>query len=96
MSGGFFDYKQWEISSIAAKLEQLIIDNDSDELTEYGSPRGHHYSPATVDEMKKGMLLLTQAEIYAHRIDRLVSGDDDETSFHSRLSEDLATINNAK
>ena len=32
MSGGHFQYKQWEIGNIGDEVEQLIIDNDSEEL----------------------------------------------------------------
>jgi hypothetical protein len=31
MSGGHFDYKQWEIQNIADEVEQLILTNDSEE-----------------------------------------------------------------
>jgi hypothetical protein len=32
------------------------------------------------------------AQIYAQRIDWLVSGDDNEDSFHKRLAKDLAEV----
>lgn len=32
---------------------------------------------------------MKQAEVYAQRIDWLLSGDDGEESFHERLKEDL-------
>ena len=32
MSGGHFDYAQYKIGQIADMVEQLIIDNDSQEL----------------------------------------------------------------
>ena len=31
MSGGHFDYKQYEIENIADEIEQIILNNDSEE-----------------------------------------------------------------
>ena len=39
--------------------------------------------------MRKGLILLRKAEVYAQRIDLLLSGDDSEERFHERLKEDL-------
>lgn len=92
MSGGHFEYKQWEIGNIADEVEQLIIDNDSEELDEYGDPKGSHFSNETIEEFKKGLAILRQAHVYAQRIDWLVSGDDGEDSFHRRLKHDLEKL----
>jgi TFIIF-interacting CTD phosphatase-like protein len=40
-------------------------------------------------KFKKGLDILRKAQIYAQRIDWLVSGDDGEDYFHSRLKNDL-------
>jgi hypothetical protein len=93
MSGGHFNYDQYKIEYIADEVEQLIINNDSEELDEYGSFLGSHFTPETIDEFKKGLLLLRQARIYVQRIDWLVSGDDGEDSFHRRLKHDLELAN---
>lgn len=90
MSGGAFDYKQYQIGYIADEIEQLIETNDSDERNEWGDTVGAHYLPETVTEFKKALRALKIAQIYAHRIDWLVSGDDSEDSFHARLAKDLA------
>lgn len=92
MSGGHFQYKQWEIGNIADEVEQLIIDNDSEEKDEWGYTKGSHFTPETIEEFKKGLLILRQAHVYAQRIDWLVSGDDGEDSFHKRLKQDLDKI----
>jgi hypothetical protein len=92
MSGGHFDYKQWEIGNIADEVEQLILDNDSEQLNEWGDRKGYHYSPETIEEFKKGLVLLRQAYVYAQRIDWLVSADDGEDSFHRRLKNDLEKL----
>ena len=89
MSGGHFQYTQWKIHDIADEVEQLILTNDSEEKNEWGDRKGYHYTPETIEEFKKGLVLLRQAYVYAQRIDWLVSGDDSEDSFHARLQEDL-------
>jgi len=70
----------------------LILDNDSEELDRYGDRKGCHFSPETIEEFKRGLLILRQAHVYAQRIDWLVSGDDGEDSFHRRLQNDLSKI----
>jgi len=92
MSGGHFQYKQWEIGNIADEVEQLILDNDSEKLDEWGDRKGHHYTPETIKEFERGLNLLRQAYVYAQRIDWLVSGDDGEDSFHNRLKFELEKL----
>jgi hypothetical protein len=92
MSGGHFDYKQYQLGYIADEVEQLIIDNDNNEKDQWGDTVGRHYSPETIEEFKRGLLLLKQAQVYVQRIDWLVSGDDGEDSFHSRLKSDLEKL----
>ena len=57
MSGGHFQYKQWEIGNIADEVEQLILTNDSEEKNEWGDRKGYHYTPETIEEFKKGLVL---------------------------------------
>uniref|UniRef100_A0A6H1ZRF6 Uncharacterized protein n=1 Tax=viral metagenome TaxID=1070528 RepID=A0A6H1ZRF6_9ZZZZ len=85
MSGGHFEYGQWQISEIADEIEKLIRNNDSTEKDKYGG----HYSPEVIIKFKDAVQLLRRAYIYAQRIDWLVSGDDGEESFIERLKEDL-------
>ena len=92
MSGGHFQYKQWEIGNIADEVEQLILTNDSEEKDQWGDRKGYHYTPETIEEFKKGLVLLRQAYVYAQRIDWLVSGDDGEDSFHRRLKFELEKL----
>ena len=89
MSGGHFDYKQHTIGYIADEVEQLIITNDSEEKDRRGDCIGAHYSAETIEEFRKAWVVLKVAQVYAQRIDWLVSGDDGEDSFHSRLRRDL-------
>ena len=92
MSGGHFDYNQYKIDQIACDIEQMIIDNDSTELNEFGYTKGYNFSPETIEKFKEGLDILKLAYVYAQRIDWLVSGDDNEDSFHSRLNEELKKL----
>ena len=90
MSGGHFDYKQYEIGYIADEVEQLILTNTSTSLKD---ERGHIstvYAAETIAEFENALKLLREAQIYVQRIDWLVSGDDGEDDFHSRLNFELA------
>ena len=78
MSGGRFDYLQYEINQIADIIQE-IIDNNV-------------YTVKTVNVLQYAVYYVRKAYVYAQRIDWFVSGDDDEDSFHSRLKEDLDEI----
>lgn len=47
-------------------------------------------SDETINAMKEAYRQMRIAEIYATRVDRMMSGDDSEESFHERIKEDLA------
>lgn len=89
MSGGHFDYIQHRITDIIESVEEIIKNNKTNEY--------YNYKYQTINEFKSGLEFLKIAQIYAQRIDWLVSGDDGEESFHRRLREDLEKIygNNA-
>lgn len=55
-------------------------------------PNRSGYSEKTIKEFKKGIALLKKAEVYAQRIDWLLSGDDGEDNFHERLKHDLEEL----
>lgn len=57
-------------------------------------PNESEFSKETLAEFKKAVHILKQAEIYAQRIDWLLSGDDGEESFHERLKEELEELEN--
>jgi hypothetical protein len=81
MSGGYFDYSQSRIEEIADSVEELISRRGTDDY--------HKWSDETEAELHKGLDLLRRAYIYAQRIDRYISGDDGEATFHERLREDF-------
>ena len=105
MSGGAFDYKQFNITMIADEIEQMIEKNgrpktreelkdegwrDPEWYKKYPEDLNHYkYPDDVIEEFKKGVDILRKAQIYAQRIDWLISGDDGEESFHKRLKEEL-------
>ena len=93
MSGGHFNYKQYELGHMADEIEQLILDNGSEEVDEYGDRKSYDYSPETIEAFNYARIALLQAQIYVQRIDWLVSGDDGEDSFHRRLEADFDALN---
>lgn len=92
MSGGYFDYKQYAIQRIADHIEQLIISNGSQEKDRWGDNVHHNFSQETITAFEEAVYALRKAQIYAHRVDWLISGDDSEQSFHARLKEDIKQI----
>ncbi len=92
MSGGHFDYKQYELQYIADAIKELIRSNDDESLDQFGDKRGRGYFPDTVEWFELAVYHLRRAFIYTHRIDWLVSCDDSEESFHERLVEDLEKL----
>lgn len=92
MSGGHFDYKQYNIGYIADAIEDLILKNKDESKDYWGDTVGRFYSDETIEKFKTAVMQLRLAQIYAHRIDWLVSGDDSEDSFHRRLANELAAL----
>ena len=80
-------------------VNQYIEDRWLDESEKEDVRKHHHtipnrsgYSEKTINEFKKGIALLKKAEVYAQRIDWLLSGDDGEDNFHERLKHDLEEL----
>lgn len=53
----------------------------------------YKYPDNIIEKFKEAVDILKKAEIYAQRIDWLLSGDDGEESFIKRLKEDLEKLN---
>ena len=108
MSGGHWDYIQYRFTDVTKDIEKLIEKNgqpkteedlkeeswhDTNWYEKYPEDRNHYqYPDAVIEEFKKGYWILRKAAIYAQRIDWLLSGDDGEESFLSRLEENLKKI----
>lgn len=107
MSGGHFDYDQYKIGYIADSIERAIEINGrektAEELKDSWMPHNwyeehsedtfyYKYPDEVIAEFKTAVVILRKAQIYAHRVDWLLSGDDGEESFISRLEEDLRKL----
>lgn len=92
MSGGHFNYDQYKIGQIADDIQLLVDTNHSEEMTVYGDRMGRGYPRAIIDCFEHAVKALRVAQIYAQRIDWLVSGDDGTDSFLARLAADLADM----
>jgi hypothetical protein len=108
MSGGHFNYEQYKIGHIANEVEQLIEKSgrektkeelkeeswrDPDWYKKYPEDLNHYkYPDEVIDKFKEGLKLLRMAEVYAQRIDWLVSGDDGNETFLRRLNDDLSKL----
>lgn len=92
MSGGKFDYDQYRIGQIADIIDDYIINNGSDERNEWGDPRFPEIPKDIINEFKTAVNLLRRSQVYAHRIDWLLSGDDGPDCFRRRLVDDLREL----
>ncbi len=84
MSGGYFDYKQYQINQSADELQSYIDRLPENEYQEF--------STETINKFEECVQILRKAHVMLHRIDWLISGDDCEEIFHKRLDQDLQNI----
>ena len=88
MSGGHFNYSQCRIHDIAMEIEDIIAKNNSSDKDAFGNDVGYHFTSETITKFKRAVECLKKAQIMAHRIDWLLSGDDGEETFHERWNEE--------
>ena len=109
MSGGAFNYDQYKIGYMVDQIEETVVKNgvektleelknegwrDPDWYKKYPEDLFHYkYPDEVIEKMKEGIEVLKRAQIYAQRIDWLLSGDDGEESFLRRLEEELNELN---
>lgn len=84
MSGGEFDYTQYQMGNTARQIEEMLGKRD-DEF--YG-----HIRDDTRLKFQEAILMLKKAEIAVQRIDWFVSGDDGEDTFHERWGKDYQEL----
>lgn len=92
MSGGAFDYKQYNIDYLIEEMEGLIVrlNKEPNGTFECNSLKDYVENKKKFKkEIKKNIKFLKLSRIYTHRIDWFISGDDGEDSFYERLKEDL-------
>lgn len=97
MSGGYFEHQQYALGFIADSIEQVIRDWENQRKSEYEDRiKWDFQNPSTILELYNAMNCLRKAEIYAQRVDWLLSDDDGEESFHQRLKEDFRDMKEYK
>ena len=112
MSGGHWDYIQYRFTDVIEDIQKLIEKNGKEKTTEelkdlgyrdpewyekYPEDKFHYkYPDDIIEEFKNAIHHLEMAQIYAQRVDWLVSGDDGEDSFRKRLKEDIEKLNKNK
>jgi len=89
VSGGHFNYKQHHIEDIADEIARIVKDEEKRDITD------RYYEPASLDAMKEACKVLLKAEVYARRIDWLVSGDDSDETFAKLLHKELSEVGHA-
>jgi hypothetical protein len=77
------------------ELKKIANWRDPDWYEKYPEDLFHYkYPDEVIDKMKEGIEVLKRAQIYAQRIDWLLSGDDGIETFFERLEEDLNNLKN--
>lgn len=99
MSGGRFQYKQYDIEIIAETIESIISKNrkpidPKDRKPWDDSEFYYDYPDEVIEKFKLAVKHLKIAAVYAQRVDWLLSGDDGEDNFFIRLEEDLKELGN--
>lgn len=89
MSGGHFEYQQYQIENVAREIDRLIESNDDQSLDQYAFKRGRGYPPEIIEKFREAAHVLRQGAEMAQRIDWLVSGDDAEESFLKRWEKEV-------
>ena len=105
MSGGRWEYVQYRFTDVIDDLKSLIEKNGKEKTKhemkdegwsdpfwydKYPEDRYHYrYPDEVIDEFKKAIDIMSRAQVYMHRVDWLLCGDDGEESFINRLKEEL-------
>lgn len=85
MSGGHFEYRQYQVREIAEDIERLIARNGQKDENGWW----YEYPPEVIEKFKEAAHTLERAADMAQRVDWLVSGDDGEDSFMRRWEKEV-------
>lgn len=89
MSGGYFDYKQFQFEDIARSIDELIRTNDCTDKNDRGYAIGKHYSVDVIEKFKETACELRRCAAMVNRVDYLVSADDGEEEFREKWEEEV-------
>jgi hypothetical protein len=66
---------------------------DADWYEKYPENKFHYkYPDNVIEEFKNAIDIISRAQVYMHRVDWLLSGDDGDESFIKRLNEELKKL----
>lgn len=82
MSGGSFDYLSFRIDDAVDEIQEAL--------------KSGRFSENTKERLIETVSTLTKASIYAHRVEWLLSGDDNEESFLEKLEGELKELEEKK
>jgi hypothetical protein len=105
MSGGHFEYKQYQVGELAEEINRIIckvyktridIKDSPDDPSDpnYVWDRYYLFTDETITKLIEARDTLRKAAEMAQRVDWLISGDDGEESFHRRWEEEGLNKNN--
>lgn len=89
MSGGYFDYRQFQFEDIAREIDRLISKNDCTDKDEWGDEMGNHYPIDIIKKFKETAYELRRVAAMVNRIDYLVEEDDGEDEFRKRWEKEV-------
>lgn len=104
MSGGRLEYSRYRLEEIMNTIEDEINNNDKPpyenpnnewdrlENERFYAEGGYKWKSRTIQEFKFAIKLIKRADVYIHRIDWLLSGDDGENDFHKLLKKELNNL----
>lgn len=84
MSGGAFDYRQGVINQLIDDLERLLCEQRKVELRQF--PRVSNYAQSVAEYTIRQLKICYTC---VQRLDWLISGDDGDESFATRLHDEL-------
>ena len=101
---------QYRIREISDSIEEAIVKNkveiedNNHESLDYDkngelypwAKYYYYFDDETIEKFKEGYWKLREAQVFAQRIDWLLSGDDGEDSFRKRLKEDIEELEKEK
>lgn len=91
-----YGYQLYDDYDVSEYCNENSLDKKETEYVESHMrtlPNKYGYSKETINILKRGLIILKEASIYANRIDWLLSGDDSEESFKERLERELKCQN---
>ena len=86
MSREHFDFR---LDEIANEIDQLIVSNNDDTISDWGFPISHGFPPEVIEKFKETAYNLKKCSEMVSCIDYLLEGDDGVESFLRNWNKDV-------